>query len=57
MQHNNKHIFRKITLKAQSKAKLAESMITEATGDKTAKVEVEVEERDNVIAIKRLAGL
>jgi hypothetical protein len=45
------------TVKAQSKTKLAESMITEATGDKTAKVEVEVEERDNVIAIKRLAGL
>jgi len=32
-------------------------LITEVTGDKSAVEEVEVEERDNVIAIKRLAGL
>lgn len=43
--------------KKAQKAMIAES-VTEVTGNKTAKkVEVEVEERDNVIDIKRLAGL
>ena len=44
---------------AQHKQTLAESkVVTEVTGDKSAKQDVvEVEERDNVIAIKRLAGL
>jgi hypothetical protein len=38
--------------------KVSGSMITEVTGDKSAKKdEVDVEERDNVIDIKRLAGL
>lgn len=41
-----------------AKAVLAESAtISEVTGDKAAKVEVEVEGRDNVIDLKRLAGL
>ena len=41
-----------------SKQVITESkMISEATGDKSAKKEVDSEERDNVIAIKRLAGL
>jgi hypothetical protein len=39
------------------KAKLTESVIVEATGDKAAKQEVDTEQRDNVIDIKRLAGL
>ena len=41
------------------KQAITESRITEATGNKSAKknVEVDVEERDNVIDIKRLAGL
>ena len=43
--------------KKAQKAVLSES-VTEVTGNKTAKkVEVEVEDRDNVIDIKRLAGL
>jgi hypothetical protein len=43
--------------KKAQKSMIAES-VTEVTGNKTAKkVEVEVEERDNVIDIKRLAGL
>jgi hypothetical protein len=43
--------------KKTQKSMIAES-VTEVTGNKTAKkVEVEVEERDNVIDIKRLAGL
>ena len=39
--------------------KVSGSMITEVTGDKSAKKdeEVDIEERDNVIDIKRLAGL
>jgi hypothetical protein len=32
-------------------------MISEVTGDKAAKQEVDMEQRDNVIDIKRLAGL
>lgn len=43
--------------KQPSKQVLSESTIVEVTGDKTAKVEVEVEGRDNVIDLKRLAGL
>lgn len=44
--------------KKPAKAVIAESKITEATGDKqAAKQEVEIESRDNVIDIKRLAGL
>jgi hypothetical protein len=41
------------------KQAITEAKITEVTGDKSAKkdVEVDVEERDNVIDIKRLAGL
>jgi hypothetical protein len=40
---------------ATKKAVIAESVVT---GDKSAKkIEVDAEERDNVIAIKRLAGL
>lgn len=43
--------------KKAQKAMIAES-VSEVTGNKTAKkVEVEVEDRDNVIDIKRLAGL
>jgi hypothetical protein len=43
--------------KKTQKSMIAES-VTEVTGNKTAKkVEVEIEERDNVIDIKRLAGL
>lgn len=41
----------------QAKATLTEGAIREVTGDKSAKVEVEVEGRDNVIDLKRLAGL
>lgn len=42
----------------QQKQTLTESTITEVTGDKTAKIDtVDVEEHDNVIDIKRLAGL
>jgi hypothetical protein len=43
----------------KAKATLSESVIVEATGDKTAKQvkEVDMEQRDNVIDIKRLAGL
>jgi hypothetical protein len=33
------------------------TVVSEVTGDKSAKKEVEIEERDNVIEIKRLAGL
>lgn len=42
-----------------AKQAITESKITEVTGDKSAKkvVEVDVAERDNVIDIKRLAGL
>jgi hypothetical protein len=44
--------------KKATKATLSESMVKEVTGDKqAAKQEVEVESRDNVIDIKRLAGL
>lgn len=45
--------------KKSGKQAIAESRITEVTGDKSAKknVEVDVDERDNVIDIKRLAGL
>ena len=40
------------------KSSLTESkMISEVTGDKAAKQEVDMEQRDNVIDIKRLAGL
>ena len=42
--------------KKPAKAIISESIV-EATGNKTAKKEVEVEARDNVIDIKRLAGL
>jgi hypothetical protein len=38
-------------------AKATASVIVEATGDKAAKQEVDMEQRDNVIDIKRLAGL
>ncbi len=41
----------------QPKAVLSEAAVKEVTGDKSAKVEVEVEGRDNVIDLKRLAGL
>ena len=39
------------------KSALNESIITEITGNKAAKQEVDIYERDNVIDIKRLAGL
>lgn len=46
------------TVKKPVKASLTESkMISEVTGDKAAKQEVDMEQRDNVIDIKRLAGL
>jgi hypothetical protein len=46
------------TVKKSVKTNLAESkMISEVTGDKAAKQEVDMEQRDNVIDIKRLAGL
>jgi len=44
-------------VKKSAKTSLTESTITEVTGDKAAKQEVDVEQRDNVIDIKRLAGL
>jgi hypothetical protein len=44
-------------VKKSVKANLTESTITEVTGDKAAKQEVDMEQRDNVIDIKRLAGL
>ena len=44
-------------VKKSTKANLTESTITEVTGDKAAKQEVDTEQRDNVIDIKRLAGL
>ena len=44
-------------VKTATKAQLTESVIVEATGDKAAKQEVDTEQRDNVIDIKRLAGL
>jgi hypothetical protein len=46
-------------VKKTEKSTLSESVITEATGDKSAKKEVkeDFEGRDNVIDIKRLAGL
>jgi hypothetical protein len=45
-------------VKKAQKASLTESkMISEVTGDKAAKQEVDMEQRDNVIDIKRLAGL
>jgi hypothetical protein len=45
-------------VKKSVKTNLAESkMISEVTGDKAAKQEVDMEQRDNVIDIKRLAGL
>jgi len=44
--------------KKAAKSSLTESkMISEVTGDKAAKQEVDMEQRDNVIDIKRLAGL
>ena len=44
--------------KTGAKTALTESVIKEVTGDKeTAKKEVEIEDKDNVIEIKRLAGL
>jgi hypothetical protein len=46
------------SVKKAQKASLTESkMISEVTGDKAAKQEVDMEQRDNVIDIKRLAGL
>jgi len=39
------------------KASLTESRISEVTGDKSAKQEVEVFDNNNVIDLKRLAGL
>ena len=45
------------TVKKSAKTNLTESTITEVTGDKAAKQEVDTEQRDNVIDIKRLAGL
>ena len=45
------------TEKKSVKTSLTESVIVEATGDKAAKQEVDMEQRDNVIDIKRLAGL
>jgi hypothetical protein len=46
------------TDKKSVKQAISESrMISEVTGDKSAKKEFEVEARDNVIDIKRLAGL
>jgi hypothetical protein len=43
---------------SSQKQTLTESTITEVTGDKTAKIDaIDVEDRDNVIDIKRLAGL
>jgi len=45
-------------VKKSAKTNLSESkMISEVTGDKAAKQEVDMEQRDNVIDIKRLAGL
>jgi len=44
-------------VKKSTKTSLTESTITEVTGDKAAKQEVDMEQRDNVIDIKRLAGL
>jgi hypothetical protein len=45
-------------VKKAVKSSLTESkMISEVTGDKAAKQEVDMEQRDNVIDIKRLAGL
>ena len=44
-------------VKKSAKTSLTESTITEVTGDKAAKQEVDMEQRDNVIDIKRLAGL
>ena len=44
-------------VKKTVKSNLTESTITEVTGDKAAKQEVDMEQRDNVIDIKRLAGL
>ena len=45
-------------VKKSVKTNLSESkMISEVTGDKAAKQEVDMEQRDNVIDIKRLAGL
>lgn len=43
--------------KKAAKANLTESTIREITGDKAAKQEIDMEQRDNVIDIKRLAGL
>ena len=43
--------------KQTSKAVLSESNVKEVTGNKAVKAEVEVETRDNVIDLKRLAGL
>jgi len=43
--------------KKSAKTLISESKITEVTGDKSAKQEVEVEDNNNVIDLKRLAGL
>jgi hypothetical protein len=43
--------------KKAQKASLTESRISEVTGDKSAKQEVEVYDNNNVIDLKRLAGL
>jgi len=45
------------TDKKSAKAIISESKISEVTGDKSAKQEVEVEDNSNVIDLKRLAGL
>ena len=48
------------TPKQTQKSVLSESAVKEVTGDKSAKVEIDTEEReaqDNVISLKRLAGL
>jgi len=45
------------TDKKAQKASLTEARISEATGDKAAKQEIEIEHNNNVIDLKRLAGL
>ena len=45
------------TEKKSTKTLISESKISEVTGDKSAKQEVEVEDNNNVIDLKRLAGL
>ena len=43
--------------KKSAKTVISESKVSEVTGDKSAKQEVEVEDNNNVIDLKRLAGL